>query len=125
MMCTSPIAGLPLSCYYVPSFVTPSEEQLDQLGQLILRSQRNFKELIDSLDDVALAISLDGTLKTVNRRMTELLGVPYTGLVNHKLEIALHSRTLVDYRAIATHTHSESGIERPTCGVSQIDLQFP
>src|SRR6195256_5398337 len=66
--------------------VTPSEEQLDQLGQLILRSQRNFKELIDSLDDVALAISLDGTLKTVNRRMTELLGVPYTGLVNHKLE---------------------------------------
>src|SRR6202040_169489 len=66
--------------------VTPSEEQLDQLGQLILRSQRNFKELIDSLDDVALAISLDGTLKTVNRRMTELLGVPYTGLVGHKLD---------------------------------------
>jgi hypothetical protein len=26
-----------------------------------MRSQRNFKELIDSLDDVALAISLDGT----------------------------------------------------------------
>ena len=43
--------------------VTPSEEQLDQLSQLIMRSQRNFKELIDSLDDVALAISLDGTLQ--------------------------------------------------------------
>src|SRR6202049_2033282 len=66
--------------------VTPSEEQLDQLGQLILRSQRNFKELIDSLDDVALAISLDGTLKTVNRRMTEILGVSYNELVGHKLE---------------------------------------
>ena len=50
--------------------VTPSEEQLDQLGQLIMRSQRNFKELIDSLDDVALAISLDGTMRTVNRRTT-------------------------------------------------------
>ena len=56
--------------------ITPSDEQLDQLGQLIMRSQRNFKELIDSLDDVALAISLDGTLKTVNRRTTETLGVP-------------------------------------------------
>ncbi|MGO9346441.1 MAG: PAS domain-containing protein, partial [Terriglobales bacterium] len=66
--------------------VTPSEEQLDQLGQLIMRSQRNFKELIDSLDDVALAISLDGTLKTVNRRTTEILGAPYAQLVGHKLE---------------------------------------
>jgi two-component system NtrC family sensor kinase len=68
------------------SGVTPSEEQLDQLGQLIMRSQRNFKELIDSLDDAALAISLDGTLKTVNRRTSETLGVPYAQLVGHKLE---------------------------------------
>jgi PAS domain S-box-containing protein len=66
--------------------VTPSEEQLDQLGQLILRSQKNFKELIDSLDDVALAITLDGTLKTVNRRMAEILGASYNDLVGHKLE---------------------------------------
>jgi PAS domain S-box-containing protein len=66
--------------------VTPSEEQLDQLGQLILRSQRNFKELIDSLDDVALAISLDGTLRTINRRTTEILDVPYSDLVGHKLQ---------------------------------------
>jgi two-component system NtrC family sensor kinase len=66
--------------------VTPSEEQLDQLGQLIMRSQRNFKELIDSLDDAALAVSLDGTLKTVNRRTAETFGVPYSQLVGHKLE---------------------------------------
>ena len=60
------------------SGATPSEEQLDHLGQLIARSQRNFKELIDSLDDVALAVSLDGTLRTVNRRVTEILGMPYS-----------------------------------------------
>ncbi|HLX83513.1 MAG TPA: PAS domain S-box protein [Terriglobales bacterium] len=65
---------------------TPSEEQLDQLSQLIVRSQRNFKELIDSLDEVALAISLDGTLRTVNRRTAELLSMPYADLVGHKLE---------------------------------------
>ena len=77
--------------------VTPSEEQLDQLGQLIMRSQRNFKELIDSLDDVALAISLDGTLRTVNRRTSETLGVHYSALVGHKLEeflgAPLHTET--------------------------------
>ncbi len=64
----------------------PSEEQLDQLGQLIVRSQRNFKELIDSMDDVALATSLDGTLRTVNRRVTEILQKSYSDVVGHKLE---------------------------------------
>src|SRR6201998_1754900 len=63
----------------------PSEEQLDQLSQVIMRSQRSFKELIDSFDDPACAISLDGTLRTVNRRVTELTGLKYTDLVGQKL----------------------------------------
>ena len=50
-----------------------------------MRSQRNFKELIDSLDDPACAVSLDGTLRTVNRRVTELTGLKYTDLVGQKL----------------------------------------
>src|SRR6202161_3040616 len=33
----------------------PSEEQLDQLNELIARSQRSFKELIDSLDEIGRA----------------------------------------------------------------------
>ena len=66
--------------------VTPSDEQLDQLSQVIQRSQRSFKELIDSFDDVAFACSLDGTLRTVNRRVTQLLGVAYTDVVGHKID---------------------------------------
>jgi len=38
----------------------PSEAQLDQLSQMIQRSQRSFKELIDSFEDAACAVSLDG-----------------------------------------------------------------
>jgi PAS domain S-box-containing protein len=68
------------------SGVTSSEEQLDQLSQMIQRSQRSFKELIDSFDDVAFACSLDGTIRTVNRRVTELLGCAYTDVVGHKGE---------------------------------------
>ncbi|MEY2412339.1 MAG: hypothetical protein QOD84_945 [Acidobacteriaceae bacterium] len=64
---------------------SPTEEQLDQLSQVILRSQRSFKELLDSFDDVAFALSLDGSLRTVNRRVTELLGVTYADVVGHKL----------------------------------------
>jgi PAS domain S-box-containing protein len=63
----------------------PTEEQLDQLSQVIMRSQRSFKELIDSLDDAACAIALDGTLRTVNKRITELVGLPYSEIVSHKI----------------------------------------
>src|SRR5215472_4259186 len=63
----------------------PSEEQLDQLSQVIMRSQRNFKELIDSLDDPACAVSLDGTVRTVNRRVAELTGLTYSQLVGGKV----------------------------------------
>src|SRR6266436_5299549 len=66
--------------------VTPSDEQLDQLSQVIQRSQRSFKELIDSFDDVAFACSLDGTLRTVNRRVTQLLGLAYAEGVGHKMD---------------------------------------
>jgi len=63
----------------------PSEEQLDQLSQVILRSQRNFKELIDSFDDPAFAVSLDGTLRTVNKRLAEITGKSYSELVGRKV----------------------------------------
>jgi PAS domain S-box-containing protein len=63
----------------------PSEEQLNQLSQVILRSQRNFKELIDSIDDPAFVVSLDGTLRTVNRRVAELTGLTYSQLVGSKI----------------------------------------
>ena len=63
----------------------PSEEQLDQLSQVIMRSQRSFKELIDSFDDPACAVSLDGTLRTVNKRVTELTGLPYSDVVGRKI----------------------------------------
>ena len=63
----------------------PSEEQLDQLSQMIMRSQRNFKELIDSFDDPACAVSLDGTLRTVNRRVAQMMGISFSELVGKKI----------------------------------------
>ena len=82
---------------------TPSDEQLDQLGQVIQRSQRSFKELIDSFDDVAFACSLDGTLRTVNRRVTELLAVAYADVVSHKID---------DFLAEPLRSQVETGLPR-------------
>jgi PAS domain S-box-containing protein len=83
--------------------IAPSEEQLDQLGQVIMRSQRSFKELIDSFDDVAFACSLDGTLRTVNRSVTELLAIPYAQIVNHRVDNFLEEPSLAEV---------ESGLSR-------------
>lgn len=74
----------------------PSEEQLDQLSQVIMRSQRNFKELIDSFDDPACAVSLDGTLRTVNKRITEVTGLPYSDLVGSKIYDLIEEPTQED-----------------------------
>jgi PAS domain S-box-containing protein len=63
----------------------PSEDQLDQLNELIARSQRSFKELIDSLEDAACAASLDGTLRTVNKTISDLIGLPYTAIIGQKI----------------------------------------
>ncbi|MBI1740934.1 MAG: PAS domain S-box protein [Acidobacteriales bacterium] len=99
--------------------VMPSDQQLDQLTQMIARSQRNFKELIDSLDDAALAISLDGTLRTVNRRVTEVLGVPYSDIVGHKLEEFLST----DLRAESEASLSRFLEKRHWAGVVEIQLK--
>jgi PAS domain S-box-containing protein len=83
--------------------VAPSEEQLDQLSEVIARSQRSFKELIDSFDDVAFAISLDGTLRTVNRRVAQLLGKPYTDIIGRKLD---------EFCDLPTRAEAERGLGR-------------
>ncbi len=74
----------------------PSEEQLDQLSHVIQRSQRSFKELIDSLDDPAFAVSLDGTIRTVNKRVADLTHLPYTELVNRKIYDLIEEPTRED-----------------------------
>ena len=74
----------------------PSEEQLDQLSQVIMRSQRNFKELIDSFDDPACALSLDGTMRTVNKRITDLTGLTYSQLIGRKIYDLIEEPTQQD-----------------------------
>ena len=83
--------------------VAPSEEQLDQLSELIARSQRSFKELIDSFDDVAFAVSLDGTIRTVNRRVAQILAKPYTEIIGKKLD---------DFCEAPTRAEAERGLAR-------------
>jgi len=105
----------------------PTEEQLDQLGQLIARSQRSFKELIDSFGDIAFAASLDGRLKTVNRQVTELLGIAYHEAVGHKIDDFLEEPKFEDLQhglARFLQTRRWSGLVRVRLKSSSRVLYF-
>jgi len=81
----------------------PSEQQLDQLNEMIARSQRSFKELIDSFEDAACAVSLDGTLRTVNKSVSDLVALPFTEIVGKKF---------FDFLEEPTRESLETGLSR-------------
>jgi PAS domain S-box-containing protein len=65
--------------------VPPNEQQLDQLFEVISRSQQGYRDLIDSFDDILLAISLDGQIRAANRSFADLVGATFPQIVGHPL----------------------------------------
>src|SRR6202165_4288074 len=65
--------------------VVPNEKQLDQLFEVISRSQQGYRDLIDSFDDVLLAISLEGQIRAANRSFADLVGATFPPIIGHEL----------------------------------------
>jgi PAS domain S-box-containing protein len=63
----------------------PSEKQLDQLFDIISRSQQGYRDLIDSFDDVLLALTLDGRIRAVNRSFSDLVDTPFQQIIGRPL----------------------------------------
>src|ERR1700724_1551523 len=65
--------------------VPPSEKQMDQLFEVISRSQQGYRDLIDSFDDVLIALSLDGQIRAVNRSFADLVGASFPQIIGRPL----------------------------------------
>jgi len=63
----------------------PSDRQLEQLFEIISRSQQGFRDLIDSFDDILLALSIDGQVRAVNRSFADLVGTPFQQIIGRPL----------------------------------------
>ena len=63
----------------------PSDKHLDQLFEIISRSQQGYRDLIDSFDDVLLALTLDGQIRAVNRSFSDLVGTPFQQIIGKPL----------------------------------------
>jgi PAS domain S-box-containing protein len=63
----------------------PSDRQLDQLFSVIERSQQGYRDLIDSFDDVLLALTLEGEIRAVNRSFADLVGSSFQQIIGRPL----------------------------------------
>jgi two-component system NtrC family sensor kinase len=63
----------------------PSDKQLDQLFAMISKSQQGYRDLIDSFDDILLAITLDGQIRAVNRSFSDLVQTPFQQIIGRPL----------------------------------------
>jgi PAS domain S-box-containing protein len=63
----------------------PSDRQLDQLFSVISRSQQGYRDLIDSFDDILIALTLEGEIRAVNRSFADLVGASYQQIIGRPL----------------------------------------
>ena len=63
----------------------PSEKQLDQLFAVIARSQQGYRDLIDSFDDILMALTLDGEIRAANRSFADLVGTSFQEIIGQPL----------------------------------------
>ncbi|HTQ96606.1 MAG TPA: PAS domain S-box protein [Candidatus Acidoferrum sp.] len=59
----------------------PSDRSMESLFQMICKSQQGFRDLIDSFDDVLLALSLDGEIRAANRSFADFVGLSFQEII--------------------------------------------
>lgn len=59
----------------------PSDKQLDQLFDIVSRSQQGYRDLIDSFDDIVMAVAMDGRIRAVNRIFADLVQAPFQEII--------------------------------------------
>src|SRR5580700_3992053 len=59
----------------------PSDRQMEHLFHMISKSQQGFRDLIDSFDDILLALSLDGEIRAANRSFADFVGQTFQEII--------------------------------------------
>ena len=73
-----------------------SEGQVEKLTEAIVRSQHNYRELIDNLDQALFTLSPEGEVRVANLRLSEFLGASFQELMGRPLSDFIESPTLAE-----------------------------
>ena len=78
----------------------PSEAQMKTLVEVISRSQHNYRDLIDNLDQAVFTLSFDGEVLVANRYLSQLLGVSFPDLIGRPLAEFVAVPELADIQSL-------------------------
>jgi PAS domain S-box-containing protein len=76
--------------------LTVSDTPVEKLSETIERSQHDYRELIDHLDQALFTLSLDGQVRVANLRLSEILGTSFQELIGRSLGDFIESPTLAE-----------------------------
>jgi len=81
-----------------PAFASVGEAQHNKLVEVISRSQHNYRDLIDNLDHAVFTLAMDGEIRVANRRLSELVDVPFPQLIGCRLTDFIETPTRVQFQ---------------------------
>lgn len=73
-----------------------SPDQLSDLLQVISRSQRNYRELVDHLEQAVFTMTMRGEVRAANVRLSEIFGVEIKDLIGRSLGEFIESPSLAE-----------------------------
>jgi PAS domain S-box-containing protein len=97
----------------------PSDNQLEHMLELIQRSQKGFRDLVDSLDDAVLALSPNGTIQASNRTVAELFDAEFPLFIGRSVTDFIARPTAAE--ALRLLPRLRNG--RPWSGVVEVQLR--
>ena len=80
------------------AFASASEVQHNKLVEVLSRSQHNYRDLIDNLDHAVFTLAMDGEIRVANRRLSELVDVPFPQLIGCRLTDFIETPTPVQFQ---------------------------
>jgi two-component system NtrC family sensor kinase len=81
----------------------PTASQVERLLDVVSRSQMDFRNLVDGLEELVLNISLDGKIRAANRAVARTLGIPFREIVGHELAAFLEEAPDLLLKNVAAH----------------------
>jgi PAS domain S-box-containing protein len=75
---------------------TVADSPAEKLSETIVRSQHDYRELIDHLDQALFTLSLVGEVRVANLRLSEILGTSFQELIGRSLGDFIKSPTLAE-----------------------------
>ncbi len=63
-----------------------SESRIENLTEVIAASQRGYRDLIDSFDDVIFSLELDGRVRAANTAFTRMVQLPFAEVIGQPID---------------------------------------